>query len=36
MVNVEIEIDWDYAYLVVSTDGGATGTSVETNLSTTD
>ena len=35
MVNFEIEIDWDYAYVVVSTDGGANWTSVETNLSTT-
>ena len=34
--NVAIEYEWDYAYLVVSTDGGATWTSVETNLSTTD
>jgi len=34
MVNVQIEIDWDYAYLVVSTDGGATWENVETNLST--
>jgi immune inhibitor A len=36
MANVQIEIDWDYAYLVISTDGGATWESVETNLSTTD
>jgi immune inhibitor A len=36
MVNVAIEYAWDYAYLVVSTDGGATWTNVETNLSTTD
>jgi immune inhibitor A len=35
MANVQIELDWDYAYLVVSTDGGATWTNVETNLSTT-
>jgi len=34
--NVQIELDWDYAYLVISTDGGATWESVETNLSTTD
>jgi immune inhibitor A len=34
MANVQIELDWDYAYLVVSTDGGANWTSVETNLST--
>lgn len=34
MVNYEIELDWDYAYLVVSADGGATWTNVETNLST--
>jgi immune inhibitor A len=33
-VNFDIELDWDYAYLVVSTDGGATWTNVETNLST--
>jgi len=31
----QIELDWDYAYVVVSTDGGATWTTVETNLSTT-
>jgi immune inhibitor A len=36
MVNVAIEYAWDYAYLVVSTDGGATWESVETNFSTTD
>ena len=34
-VNYQIEGDWDYAYLVVSTDGGATWSGVETNLSTT-
>ena len=34
--NIQIEIDWDYAYLVVSTDGGANWTNVETNWSTTD
>ncbi len=34
-VNFDIETDWDYAYVVVSTDDGATWTSVETNLSTT-
>jgi len=34
MVNVQIELDWDYAYLVVSTDGGATWNNVDTNLST--
>jgi len=34
MANVQIELDWDYAYLVVSTDGGATWESVDTNLST--
>jgi len=32
--NVQIELDWDYAYLVVSADDGATWTEVETNLST--
>lgn len=36
MVNYDIEEDWDYAYLVVSTDGGATWTNIETNLSTDD
>jgi immune inhibitor A len=36
MANVAIEYEWDYAYLVVSTDGGATWENVETNLSTTD
>ena len=36
MVNVAIEYAWDYAYLVVSQDGGATWESVETNLSTSD
>ncbi len=33
-VRYEIELDWDYAYVVVSDDGGATWTPVETNLST--
>ncbi|GAB3274890.1 immune inhibitor A domain-containing protein [Microbacterium lacusdiani] len=33
-VNYDIEVDWDYAYLEVSTDG-ETWTPVETNLSTT-
>jgi immune inhibitor A len=33
-VKYSIEQDWDYAYLVSSTDGGATWTSVQTNLST--
>ena len=33
-VNFDIELDWDYAYLIVSTDGGATWTNVHTNLST--
>lgn len=33
-VNFNIELDWDYAYLVVSTDGGTTWTNVHTNLST--
>ena len=32
--NFEIEDDWDYAYLVVSMDSGATWVGVETNLST--
>ena len=35
MVNFDIEFDWDYAYLVVSTDGGASWNDVETNWSTT-
>ncbi len=34
-VKYNIELDWDYAYLVVSTDGGATWEPVETNRSTT-
>jgi len=34
MVNISIELDWDYAYLIVSTDSGTTWTNVETNLST--
>jgi immune inhibitor A len=34
-VKYNIELDWDYAYLVYSTDNGATWTGVETNLSTT-
>lgn len=34
-VRYDIELDWDYAYLIVSTDGGTTWASVETNLSTT-
>jgi immune inhibitor A len=33
-VRYEIELDWDYAYVIVSDDGGATWTSVETNHST--
>jgi immune inhibitor A len=33
-VKYNIELDWDYAYLVASTDGGATWTGVPTNLST--
>ncbi len=33
--NLAIEYEWDYAYLVISTDNGATWESVETNLSTT-
>ena len=32
--NVQIELDWDYAYVVISADGGATWENVETNLST--
>jgi immune inhibitor A len=34
-VKFNIELDWDYAYLVYSTDGGATWTPLQTNLSTT-
>ena len=34
-VRYDIEADWDYAYLVVSTNGGATWTNVPTNRSTT-
>jgi len=33
-VKFNIELDWDYAYVVASTDGGATWVSVPTNLST--
>ncbi len=33
-VNYSIEVDWDYAYLVVSTDSGLTWTHLPTNLST--
>jgi immune inhibitor A len=33
-VNYEIELDWDYAYVVVSTDGGASWNGVPTNFST--
>jgi immune inhibitor A len=33
-VRYDIETDWDYAYLVVSTDGGATWANVPTNRST--
>jgi immune inhibitor A len=33
-VNYQIEVDWDYAYLIISSDSGATWTSIETNLST--
>ncbi|KPJ94138.1 MAG: hypothetical protein AMJ53_05885, partial [Gammaproteobacteria bacterium SG8_11] len=32
-VNFDIELDWDYAYVVVSTDNGATWTGVPTNVS---
>jgi immune inhibitor A len=34
-VKYNIELDYDYAYLVYSTDGGATWTPIQTNLSTT-
>jgi immune inhibitor A len=33
-VRYSIETDWDYAYLIASTDGGTTWTNVLTNLST--
>lgn len=36
MVNYDIEVDWDYAYVVVSTDSGASWLSVPTNHSTAD
>ena len=35
-VRYNIELDWDYAYLVASSDGGATWQNVATNLSTDD
>src|SRR5690606_8355574 len=35
-VRYEIEQDWDYAYVILSTDGGATWENVATNLSTSD
>ena len=35
-VKYSIELDWDYAYVIYSTDGGATWNTAETNLSTTD
>jgi immune inhibitor A len=34
-VKYNIELDWDYAYLVVSTNGGATWTGLQTDQSTT-
>jgi immune inhibitor A len=34
-VKYQIEVDWDYAYLVVSTDGGSNWTGVATNQSST-
>lgn len=33
-VQYDIELDWDYAYLVISVDGGVSWVAVETNLST--
>ena len=33
MVNYDIEVDWDYAYVVYSDDGGASWTSVDTDHS---
>lgn len=35
-VKYDIELDWDYAYLVVSYDNGSTWIPLETNLSTSD
>ncbi|GAA1730925.1 immune inhibitor A domain-containing protein [Microbacterium paludicola] len=35
-VNYDIEVDWDYAYVEVTTDGGVTWTPVDTDHSTTD
>ena len=35
-VRYQLEQDWDYAYVIVSTDSGATWTNVATNLSTAD
>jgi immune inhibitor A len=34
-IKFNIELDWDYAYLVYSTDNGATWNSIGTNVSTT-
>ena len=34
-VKYDIELDWDYAYFVYSTDNGVTWTHIQTNLSTT-
>ncbi len=34
-VTYDVEVDWDYAYVVYSTDGGETFTSIPTNRSTT-
>jgi len=34
MVKYNIELDWDYAYLVYSTDNGVSWTGIQTNLST--
>jgi immune inhibitor A len=34
-VKYNIELDWDYAYMVYSTDNGATWTGIQTNLSAT-
>lgn len=33
-VMYDIELDWDYAYVILSTDGGATWVHLDTNLST--
>ncbi len=36
MVNYSIEVDWDYAYAIISTDGGTTWENLQTDHSTMD